>query len=174
MLFNVDKAEEQLKDEDDLRKSSTLHDDSMLTTCQLDRKEVSRIRALSKCSSTGQTATFLTFGRELCTDDEVQNDLRSVILKDSFVPEITPYLKRFSKFMAEAKEVAEIQHDLRKECGDRKRRRAPNYFPGDPVFVTTHHLSNAAKRRTTKFMPKRDGPYIILHFLCNRQTRQSK
>ncbi|GBM56025.1 hypothetical protein AVEN_10200-1 [Araneus ventricosus] len=65
--------------------------------------------------------------------------------------------------MAEAKEVAEMQQDLRKECGDRKRRRARNYFPGDRVFVTTHS-SNTAKGRatTTKFMPKRDGPYIIL------------
>ncbi|GBM65035.1 hypothetical protein AVEN_68956-1 [Araneus ventricosus] len=117
----------------------------------------------AKYFSTGQTAAFLTFGRELRTVDKVQNDLRSVILKDTFVPEITPYLKRFSKFMAEAKEVAEMQQDLRKECGDRKRQKAPNnYFPGDRVFVTTHHLSNATKGRTTKFIPKRDGPYIIL------------
>ncbi|GBL79873.1 hypothetical protein AVEN_28934-1 [Araneus ventricosus] len=116
----------------------------------------------AKCSSSGQTTAFLTFGRELRTVDEVQNDLRSVILKDTFVPEITPYLKIFSKFIADAKEGAEMQQHLRKECGDRKRRRALNYFPGDRVFVTTHHLSNAAKRRTTKFMPKRDEPYIIL------------
>ncbi|GBN40477.1 hypothetical protein AVEN_3763-1 [Araneus ventricosus] len=116
----------------------------------------------AKCSSTGQTAAFLTFRREPHTVDEVQNDLRSVILKDTFVSEITPYLKRFSKFMAEAKEVAEMQQDLCKECGHRKRRKAPNYFPGDRVFVITHHLSNASKGHTTKFMPKRDGPYIIL------------
>ncbi|GBM23079.1 hypothetical protein AVEN_219950-1 [Araneus ventricosus] len=115
-----------------------------------------------KCSSTGQTAAFLTFGRELRTVDEVQNDLRSVILKDTFIPEITSYLKRLSKFMAEAEEVAELQQDLRMDCGDRKRQKAPNYFPGERVFVTTHHLSNAAKGRTTKFMPKKDGPYIIL------------
>ncbi|GBN27264.1 Retrovirus-related Pol polyprotein from transposon 17.6 [Araneus ventricosus] len=89
-------------------------------------------------------------------------EIREEQLKDTFVPEITPYLKRFSKFMAEVKEVVEMQQDLRKECGDRKRRRAPYYFPGDRVFVTTHHLSNAAKERTTKFMSKRDGPYIIL------------
>ncbi|GBM66779.1 hypothetical protein AVEN_74323-1 [Araneus ventricosus] len=63
---------------------------------------------------------------EFSTVDEVQDDLRSVFLKDIFVPEITPYMKRFSKFMAEAKEVAEMQQDSRKECGDRKRRRAPN------------------------------------------------
>ncbi|GBM63819.1 hypothetical protein AVEN_262706-1 [Araneus ventricosus] len=73
----------------------------------------------TKCSSTGQTASFLTFGRELRTVDEVQNGVRSVILKDTFVPEIKPYLKKFSKVMAEAKEVAEMQQDLRKECGDR-------------------------------------------------------
>ncbi|GBN19632.1 hypothetical protein AVEN_6787-1 [Araneus ventricosus] len=59
-------------------------------------------------------------------------------------------------WIAECKEVAEQQY-LHKECGNRKRRRAPNYFPGDQVFFTTHHLSNAAKGRTTKFMPKRDG-----------------
>ncbi|GBL62109.1 hypothetical protein AVEN_172918-1 [Araneus ventricosus] len=107
----------------------------------------------AKYSSTGQTAAFLTFGRELHTVDKVQNDLRSVILKDTFV----------SKFVAEAKEVAEMQQDLRKECGDRKRQKASNnYFPGDRVFVTTHHLSNAAKGHTTKFIPKRNGPYIIL------------
>ncbi|GBN79236.1 hypothetical protein AVEN_241904-1 [Araneus ventricosus] len=64
--------------------------------------------------------------------------------------------------MAEVKEVAEMQQYLRKECGDKKRRKAPNYFHGDRVFVTTHHLSNAAKGSTTKFMPKGDGPYIIL------------
>ncbi|GBN15027.1 hypothetical protein AVEN_16304-1 [Araneus ventricosus] len=93
-------------------------------------------------------------------------------------PEITPYLRRFSKFMAEAKEVAKMQQDLRKECGDRKRRRSPNYFPGDRVFVTTHHLSIAANGRTTKFMPKRDGPYIILiqksptsYVIANPDTR---
>ncbi|GBM63059.1 hypothetical protein AVEN_68520-1 [Araneus ventricosus] len=55
-----------------------------------------------------------------------------------------------------------MQQDSRKECGDRKRQRVPNYFPGDRVFISTHHLSNAAKRRTANFMPKRDGPYIIL------------
>ncbi|GBN37088.1 hypothetical protein AVEN_88625-1 [Araneus ventricosus] len=64
--------------------------------------------------------------------------------------------------MAEAEKVAEMQQDLRKECGDRKRQRSPNYSPGDRVFITIHHLSNTAKGRTTKFLPNRDGPYIIL------------
>ncbi|GBN97614.1 hypothetical protein AVEN_9541-1 [Araneus ventricosus] len=74
----------------------------------------------AKCSTTGQTAAFLIFGREIRTVDEVQNDLRRVFLKDTFVPEITPYLKSFSKFMTDAKKVYEMQQDLRKECGDRK------------------------------------------------------
>ncbi|GBN17525.1 hypothetical protein AVEN_142038-1 [Araneus ventricosus] len=81
---------------------------------------------IAVCSSAGQTSAFQTFGRELRTVYEVQNDLRSVILKDTILPEITPYLKRFSKFMAEAKGVAKIQQDLRKEYGDRMQRRAPN------------------------------------------------
>ncbi|GFW18870.1 uncharacterized protein TNCV_5133231 [Trichonephila clavipes] len=36
------------------------------------------------------------------------------------------------------------------------------YLPGDKVRVTLHPLSNAAHKKTTKFMPKRDGPYIIV------------
>ncbi|GBN82982.1 hypothetical protein AVEN_232610-1 [Araneus ventricosus] len=73
----------------------------------------------AKCSSTGQTAAFLTFGRELRTVDEVQNDLRSVTFKDTFVSEITPYLKGFSKFMAEAKEVAEMMKSDATRFADR-------------------------------------------------------
>ncbi|GFT97129.1 hypothetical protein TNCV_3857951 [Trichonephila clavipes] len=37
---------------------------------------------------------------------------------------------------------------------------APN--AGDKVWVTLHHLSNAAHKKTAKFLPKRDGPYIIV------------
>ncbi|GBN68091.1 hypothetical protein AVEN_43973-1 [Araneus ventricosus] len=58
--------------------------------------------------------------RTLHSIDELQNDLRSAILKDTFVPEITSFLNRYSKFMTEVKDVAEMQQDLRKECGDRK------------------------------------------------------
>ncbi|GFY25349.1 transposon Tf2-8 polyprotein [Trichonephila clavipes] len=48
----------------------------------------------AKCETTGQTAAFLNFGRELRSPSEVVNDLRVVIQNDNFVPDITPYLSR--------------------------------------------------------------------------------
>ncbi|GFT92255.1 hypothetical protein TNCV_4092911 [Trichonephila clavipes] len=48
----------------------------------------------AKCETTGQTAAFLNFVRELRTPSEVVNDIRVVIQNDNFVPEITPYLSR--------------------------------------------------------------------------------
>ncbi|GBM08923.1 hypothetical protein AVEN_57465-1 [Araneus ventricosus] len=61
----------------------------------------------AKCQTTGQTAAFLHFGRELRTVDDVTHGLRAVIENDDFVAEITPYLKKFPQFMAQAKEVVE-------------------------------------------------------------------
>ncbi|GFV31172.1 retrovirus-related Pol polyprotein from transposon 412 [Trichonephila clavipes] len=52
----------------------------------------------AKCETTGHTAAFLNFGRELRTPSEVVKDIRVVIQNDNFVPEITPYLKKFAKF----------------------------------------------------------------------------
>ncbi|GFV99977.1 transposon Tf2-8 polyprotein [Trichonephila clavipes] len=40
----------------------------------------------AKCKTTGQTAAFLNFGRELRTPSEVVNDIRVVIQNDNFVP----------------------------------------------------------------------------------------
>ncbi|GFU16854.1 integrase catalytic domain-containing protein [Trichonephila clavipes] len=51
---------------------------------------------VAKCATSGQTASFLNFGRELRTPSEVVNDIRVVIQNDNFVPEITPYLKKFA------------------------------------------------------------------------------
>ncbi|GFX71208.1 integrase catalytic domain-containing protein [Trichonephila clavipes] len=50
------------------------------------------------CETTGQTAAFLNFGRELRSPSEAVNDIRIVTQNDNFVPEITPYLKKFAKF----------------------------------------------------------------------------
>ncbi|GFW34730.1 retrovirus-related Pol polyprotein from transposon 17.6 [Trichonephila clavipes] len=52
----------------------------------------------AKCETTGLTAAFLNFGRELRTPSEVVNDIRVIIQNDNFVPDITPYLKKFAKF----------------------------------------------------------------------------
>ncbi|GFW52398.1 hypothetical protein TNCV_2796561 [Trichonephila clavipes] len=110
----------------------------------------------------GQTAAFLNFGRELRTPSEVVNDIRVVIQNDNFVPEITPYLKKFAKFSTQIREVVEEQQDSRTFYADKKRKVAPTYQPGEHVFVASHPLSNAAQGRSAKLMPRRDGPYVIL------------
>ncbi|GFX08703.1 retrovirus-related Pol polyprotein from transposon 412 [Trichonephila clavipes] len=68
----------------------------------------------AKCETTGQTAAFLNFGRELCSPSEVVNGIRVVIQNDNFVPEITSYLKKFAKFSTQIREVVEKQQDSRK------------------------------------------------------------
>ncbi|GFX41201.1 hypothetical protein TNCV_2218991 [Trichonephila clavipes] len=116
----------------------------------------------AKCETTGQTAVVLNFGRELRTPSEVVNDIRVITQNDNFVPEITPYLKKFAKFSTQIREVVEEQQDSRKFYADKKRNAAPAYQPGEHVFVASHPLSNAAQGRSAKLMPRRDGPYVIL------------
>ncbi|GFW32645.1 transposon Tf2-11 polyprotein [Trichonephila clavipes] len=116
----------------------------------------------AKCEKTGQTAAFLNFGRELRTPSEVFNDIRVVIQNDNFVPEITPYLKKFAKFSNQIREVVEEQQDSRKFYADKKRKAAPTYQPGEHVFVASHPLSNDVQGRSAKRMPRRDGLYVIL------------
>ncbi|GFU05864.1 retrovirus-related Pol polyprotein from transposon 412 [Trichonephila clavipes] len=116
----------------------------------------------AKCETTGQTAAFLNFCRKLRTPSEVVNDIRVVIQNDNFVPEITPYLKKFVKFSTQIREVVEEQQDSRKFYAGKKRKTAPTYQPAEHVFVASHPLSNAAQGRSAKLMPRRDGPYVIL------------
>ncbi|GFU98489.1 uncharacterized protein TNCV_3653201 [Trichonephila clavipes] len=116
----------------------------------------------AKCETTGQTAAFLNLGRELRTPSEVVSDIRVVIQNDNFVPEITPYLKKFAKFSTQIREMVEEQQNSRKFYADKKRKAAPTYQPGEHVFVASHPLSNAAQGRSAKLMPRRDGPYVIL------------
>ncbi|GFU86080.1 integrase catalytic domain-containing protein [Trichonephila clavipes] len=117
---------------------------------------------IAKCKTTGQTAAFLNLCRELRTSSEVVNDIRVVIQNDNFVPEITPYLKKFAKFSTQIREAVEEQQDSRKFYADKKRKAAPTYQPGEHVFVASHLLSNAAQVGSAKIMPRRDGPYVIL------------
>ncbi|GFY30020.1 integrase catalytic domain-containing protein [Trichonephila clavipes] len=115
----------------------------------------------AKCETTGHTAAFLNFGRELRTPSEVVNDIRVIIQNDNFVPEITPYLKKFAKFSTQIREVVEEQQDSRKIYAHKKRKAAPTYQHGEHVFVASHPLSNAAQGRSAKLMPRRDGSYVI-------------
>ncbi|GFW47434.1 hypothetical protein TNCV_4537241 [Trichonephila clavipes] len=116
----------------------------------------------AKCETTGQTTAFLNFGRELRTPSEVVNDIRVVLQNDNFMPEITPYLKKFAKFSTQIREVVEEQQDSRKFYADKKRKAAPTYQPGEHVFVASHPLSNAAQGKSAKLMSRRDGLYVIL------------
>jgi hypothetical protein len=116
----------------------------------------------AKCDSTGHTAAYLTFGRELRTTDDVTHDLRTIIENDNFVPEFTPYLKRFSKIAKQVKERLEQKQDKHKKYADKKRSPAPHYAPGDHVYIDLHPISSSAKGKTAKFVPKRDGPYVIV------------
>ncbi|KAF8781604.1 Transposon Tf2-6 polyprotein like [Argiope bruennichi] len=113
------------------------------------------------CDTTGHTPAFLQFGRELRTVDDVVRDFKAVVENDNFVPEITPYLKRFANIMNELRERIEMKQDRRKIYYDKNRKQV-FYSPGDKVWVTSHPISNKFKRKTSKFAPRRDGPYIIL------------
>ncbi|GFX06263.1 retrovirus-related Pol polyprotein from transposon 412 [Trichonephila clavipes] len=113
------------------------------------------------CDTTGHTPAYLLFGRELRTIDDLVQDFKSVVHNDNFVAEITPYLKRFAFITEDIRERRETKQDQRKKQYD-KNRRPVYYSPGDKVWVTLHPISNAKNKETSKFMPKRDGPYLIL------------
>nr|XP_042902682.1 uncharacterized protein LOC122270203 [Parasteatoda tepidariorum] len=113
----------------------------------------------SKCEMTGYTAAYLQFGRELRTVQKVKHDIRTVIQNDNFVPEITPYLRKFSSILLTVGDNVEKSQDRHKTYFDSKR---PTYAVGSKVWVTLHPLSNAKKGITAKFVPKRDGPYLII------------
>ncbi|GFX44985.1 transposon Tf2-6 polyprotein [Trichonephila clavipes] len=62
---------------------------------------------------------------------------------------------------SDIRERIETKQDQRKKQYD-KNRRPVYYSPGDKVWVTLHPISNAKNKKNSKFMPKRDGPYLIL------------
>ncbi|GFX56024.1 hypothetical protein TNCV_1953441 [Trichonephila clavipes] len=116
----------------------------------------------SKCESTDHTAAYLTFARELRTLDQVNTDLRSVIHNNNFVPEFTPYLKRFEGYMSQIKENIQMRKDRQNTYADKSRRPSPNCKVNDLVWVKLHPLSKASQNRNAKLMPRRDGPFIVL------------
>ncbi|GFX93553.1 integrase catalytic domain-containing protein [Trichonephila clavipes] len=68
----------------------------------------------AKCDTTGKTDTYLQFGREMRTIDDVTNAFRAIIDNENFVPEITPYLKRLARISSEVRERIEEKQDQRK------------------------------------------------------------
>ncbi|GFW05655.1 retrovirus-related Pol polyprotein from transposon 412 [Trichonephila clavipes] len=99
----------------------------------------------SRCESTDHTAAYLTFARELRTLDQVNTDLRSVIHNDNFVPEFTPYLKRFEGYMSQIKENIEMSQDRQKTYADKSRRPSPNYKVNDLRSPTTFVVASCDK-----------------------------
>lgn len=115
----------------------------------------------SVCSSTTHTPAYLTFGRELRSPISAQADLRAVVETENYVPQITPYLLRLADTISDTKEHIERHQDIQKERVDVKRTDAPSLEEGDLILMKSHVLSNASKGITSKFTPKRDGPYVI-------------
>lgn len=111
--------------------------------------------------STGYSPAYLAFARELRTPTDVHRDLRAVIENDNIVPEITPYLKKHIETLLRARETNELRQDSSKRYADRRCRETPLYLPGDKILVDTHVLSKSSAAYTSKFAPRRDGPYVI-------------
>ncbi|UYV72093.1 hypothetical protein LAZ67_9001794 [Cordylochernes scorpioides] len=115
----------------------------------------------SQNDTTGHTAAYLQFARELRTIDDVVQDFKAVVDNDNFVAEITPYLKRFATITHEIQERIQLRQDQHKKYFDKNRRQV--YFsPGDRVWITTHPISKSKSKKTGKFMPRREGPYLVL------------
>lgn len=110
---------------------------------------------------TGHSAAFLTFAREFRSPVDVAHDLRAIVEQENYVPQISPYLRDFVHRLQEVRWRVEHQQDIRKEAADKHRRAGPSYQEGDLVLVDSHRLSQAAKGFTSKFAPRREGPYRI-------------
>ncbi|GFX57695.1 integrase catalytic domain-containing protein [Trichonephila clavipes] len=76
----------------------------------------------AKCDTTGKTAAYLQFGREMRTIDDVTNDFRAILDNENFVPESTPYLKRLARISSEVRERIEEKQDQRKTFYDKRHR----------------------------------------------------
>ncbi|KAA5657792.1 transposase family protein, partial [Pseudomonas aeruginosa] len=116
----------------------------------------------AKCRTTGMSPAYLSFGREMRSPTEVAHDLRAVLDKDNFVPQITPYLRKFVNSFSAVRERVETLQDKAKGYADRSRRPIETFNEGDMVLIKSHVLSKSAKGLTSKFVPKRDGPYRIV------------
>lgn len=126
----------------------------------------------TRCAGTGYTPAYLAFAREMRFPDDAERDLRSVVVSENFVTEVTPRLLVVADILRKANEVYEGQQDRNKARYDPHHRADPEYAPGDFILVTGHTLSNAAKGRTSKFDPRRNGPYVITSFYPTTLSHQ--
>ncbi|GFV20153.1 integrase catalytic domain-containing protein [Trichonephila clavipes] len=87
----------------------------------------------AKWDTTGKTAAYLQFGREMRTIDDVPNSFQVFTDNENFVPEITPDLKRLARISSEVRERIEEKQDHRKIFYDKRHPSGPLYHPGDKV-----------------------------------------
>lgn len=116
----------------------------------------------AKGSSTGFSAAYLTFGRELRTPDDIKRNLSQIVQSSNATNEIYQKMEQLNETLKEASENTENVQQRNQQYTDRKRIPDPGYKNGDQVWVDSHVLSNAAKGITSKLTPKRDGPYTIV------------
>lgn len=110
---------------------------------------------------TGYTPAFLTMVRELRTISDVQHDFRTIVQEENFVPQITPFLFKIGSVMEYVRENHENAQDKWKFYADKRRNINTSFEVGDIVLVKTQTLSDASKSVTSKFTPRRDGPYRV-------------
>lgn len=101
---------------------------------------------------TGHSAAYLTYAREMLSPISVNTDLRAIVSKQNFVPQITPYLKDFVRALQDVQQRLEEQQDRRKSEGDKRRREASPFREGDLVLVKTHKARNASKGFTSNLL----------------------
>ncbi|KAF9802622.1 hypothetical protein SFRURICE_005527, partial [Spodoptera frugiperda] len=99
--------------------------------------------------------------RELRAPSDVVADMKTIVDNDNFVPSITPYLRRLSTALLDARDVHEQAQSIRKKYADEGRRTPPDYKVGDLVLLKTQSMNDAGRGQTAKFIPRRDGPYRI-------------
>lgn len=112
-------------------------------------------------SSTGYSPAYLTFGREIRAPADVIADMRSIVESENVVTSLTPYLRRISRVLFDAREVHEKVQATQKRYADEGRRPAPDYSPGDLVLLKTQGSNDTISGQTPKFIPRRDGPYRV-------------
>lgn len=116
----------------------------------------------TRCQSTGFTPAYLTFARELRTPGDATRDLRPIIDNHAFVPQITPFLRTLATTLSQARDNHEKSQDNSKKYADKTRRDVSPFRVNELVLVDTHVLSCAKAGITSKFAPRRDGPYVVL------------
>ena len=93
---------------------------------------------------------------------DVHTDIRAVVSNENFVAEITPYLKVIAETLKDSRERSEQQQDRAKKYADQRRRSTPTFNIGDEVLVDVHALNSQERNFSSKFVPRRDGPYIVI------------